>query len=68
MTYILGSDHKTLTFYQIWVVFCVGSLFCIAVLVSILAQQSSSLVMEDRVGFSSMIVCAVSDRVFSSLI
>ena len=45
-----------------------GPCFVVRFLVSILVEQLSALVVEDRVGCSSMIVCAVSDRVFSSLI
>ena len=57
--YILGSDQNAYFFYQIWVVSCVGSLFCGGFLLSILVEQSSSLVMEDRVGCTS-ILCVLS--------
>ena len=45
-----------------------GPCFVVRFLVSILCEQSSSLVYEDRVGCASLIVCAVCVCVFSSLI
>ena len=45
-----------------------GPCFVVRFLVSFLVKQSSSLVMEERVGCSSLIVCAVCVCVFPSLI